>query len=216
MPDRKPIESISPFLVYRRFVIGLVLVAIGMFRPVHTTDDQTVQWAFLLVGGFIALWGVMAVRNPRLALKYANNPGKTVAELIEEWKPTAARLESEYEKSLHSFLKSKLTFTKVTRQYGTARVKCDIATGNDVMIELKAGFKSTQKLQRLIGQIELFNREWEDKSIIVLLLGETEEDLLHDLNRSIRDYSRVRVIVKEVNRVVESDSDEEKAKAHSA
>jgi hypothetical protein len=45
-------------------------------------------------------------------------------------------------------------------------------------------------------------------------LGESEEDLLHYLNRSLQDYPSVRVIVKEVSKAVESD--EEKAKAHSA
>jgi hypothetical protein len=115
---------------------------------------------FGAVGVALFIWGWNAVANPRLALKYAHNPARTVRELIEEWTPTPARLESEYEQSLHKFLKSKLSFVKVTRQYGTARVKCDIATGNHVMIEMKAGFKSTQKLQRLIGQVDLFNKEY--------------------------------------------------------
>lgn len=65
------------------------------------------------------------------------------------------------------------------------------------MIELKAGFRSTQKLQRLIGQIELYNREWK-KPVIVVLLGETEQDLLHDLHRSLRGYDDVYVVTKEV------------------
>jgi hypothetical protein len=138
------------------------------------------------------------------AVRYAANPRRTVLRLIEEWKPEPARLESEYEKSLHRFLKERLPFVKVTRQYGSARVKCDLATGQDVMIELKAGLRSTQKLQRLIGQIELFTREW-DKPVIVVLLGETEEDLLHDLHRSLRQYTRVDVVTKPVEARVEEE-----------
>jgi hypothetical protein len=168
---------------------------------------------FGAVGVALFIWGWNAVANPRLALKYAHNPARTVRELIEEWTPTPARLESEYEQSLHKFLKSKLSFVKVTRQYGTARVKCDIATGNHVMIEMKAGFKSTQKLQRLIGQVDLFNKEW-GKPIIILLLGDSEEDLLHDLNRSVQNYPSVTVVVKNVGETVESE--DIKAKAHNA
>jgi hypothetical protein len=75
---------------------------------------------------------------------------------------------------------------------------------------MKAGFKSTQKLQRLIGQVDLFNSEWH-RPIIIVLLGETEEDLLHDLNRSLANYRSVHVIVKEVGVAVESDDPKAKA-----
>lgn len=210
MPANSTIESIASFKT--RLIVGLAAVIFGMFWSVQNSNDQTIQYA-LLIGGFVLMaWGLRSVRNPRLVLKYYASQANTVAQLIEQWKPAPARLESEYEQSLHKFLKSRLTFVKVSRQYGTARVKCDIATGNHVMIELKAGFKSTQKLQRLIGQIDLYRREWQ-KPIIIVLLGETEEDLLHDLNRSIANYSSVRVIVKEVGSAVE---DDEKTKAHSA
>ena len=210
----KSVESISPFTVYKRVIIGAVLAGIGLFLPVHDSNDQTLKWGLIFVGVFLFVWGMNSVRNPRLALKYANSPLATVADLISEWKPTLARLESEYERSLHQFLKTKLTFVKVTRQYSSARVKCDIAVGTDVMIEMKAGFKSTQKLQRLLGQIDLFHREWQGKPLIVLLLGESEDDLLHDLNRSLHNYPSVKVIVKETGKAIESN--EEKAKAHSA
>lgn len=211
MPAKAVIESISPFLVYKRVLFGIAFLGFGLFwHAENNSTDQTVEWFCFIVGAAFAIWGWNAVKNPRLALKYAHNPGKTVRELIEEWKPSPARLESEYEQSLHKFLKSQLPFVKVTRQYGTARVKCDIATGNHVIIEMKAGFKSTQKLQRLIGQVDLFNSEWH-KPIIIVLLGETEEDLLHDLNRSLRNYPSVSVVVKSVDGTVESDDAKVKA-----
>jgi len=116
--------------------------------------------------------------------------------MLRDWKPEPARLESEYEKSLHRFLKANPPFVKVTRQSGSARVECDLATGSDVMIELKIGFRSTQKLQRLIGQIDLFRREFK-KPVVILLLGETEEDLLHDLHRSLQKYEDAEIVTKE-------------------
>jgi len=214
MAAKPRVESISPFLVYKRVVVGVACLVIAfILHSQNKTNDNTVELVFGAVGVALFIWGWNAVANPRLALKYAHNPARTVRELIEEWTPTPARLESEYEQSLHKFLKSKLSFVKVTRQYGTARVKCDIATGNHVMIEMKAGFKSTQKLQRLIGQVDLFNKEW-GKPIIILLLGDSEEDLLHDLNRSVQNYPSVTVVVKNVGATVESE--DIKAKAHNA
>jgi len=211
MPAKASVESISPFLVYKRVVLGTGFLGFAVFFHLqNSSKDYTVEWVLGAIGAAFFIWGWNAVKNPRLALKYAHNPGTTVCELIEEWTPTPARLESEYEQSLHKFLKAKLPFVKVTRQYGTARVKCDIAIGNQVIIEMKAGFKSTQKLQRLIGQVDLFNSEWH-KPIIIVLLGETEEDLLHDLNRSLANYRSVNVIVKEVGVAVESDDPKAKA-----
>ena len=195
---RPNIETVSPFRVYNRIIFG-VLIALGayfLWTP-NNDDEAIIRAAVILVGSLLCLWGVTSVRNPLLAFRYASNAHRTVISLIEEWKPKPARLESEYEKSLHTFLKSRLPFVKITRQYGSARVKCDLATGTEVIIELKAGFRSTQKLQRLIGQVDLFRREWE-KPIVVVLLGETEEDLLHDLHRSLRPYEKVFVVTKEV------------------
>jgi hypothetical protein len=209
MPGSKAIESVSPFLVFRRVVAGLILVGVALLLPADPNINQLKPW-MVVVGLGLIIWGLNAVRKPMLAMRYASNAAKTVAELIEEWEPPSAHLESEYEKSLHQFLKSKLPFVKVTRQYGSSRVKCDLATGNEVIIELKAGFKSTNKLQRLLGQIELYRGEW-DRPIIVVLLGESEEDLLHDLHRNLEKYHSVRVIHKDVNATVGPEGDKARA-----
>jgi hypothetical protein len=197
---RQSVELISPTSVYQWFWGGLVLAAVGLYLYGYVPKYASHGAVLVLVGGVLVLVTVIRVRNPRLVLHYAANPRRTVMELVEEWKPEPGRLESQYEKSLYDFLCRNLPFVKITRQYGAARVKCDLAVGKDVMIELKAGFRSTQKLQRLIGQIELYNREWK-KPVIVVLLGETEQDLLHDLHRSLREYDNVHVVTKEIEGV---------------
>jgi len=191
------IELIAPHKVLGRVLFGVLFALAAFLWPVRTEQDQTLQLVLFLVGTGFFVWGWRAVRYPLRTMRYAWNPRRVVVQVIRDWKPQPARLESEYEKSLHRFLKDNLPFVKITRQYGSARVKCDLATGNDVMIELKAGFRSTQKLQRLIGQVDLFRREFR-KPLVVVLLGETEEDLLHDLHRSLRDYSDVEVVTKAV------------------
>lgn len=194
---RRGIELVSPFKVYKRVVFGLLISMVAYLWPARTEDEDTLRLIGIGLGVVLVLWGLIAVRDPLLAMRYAFNPRRVVVRLIREWKPEPARLESHYEKSLHRFLKDHLPFVKITRQYGSGRVKCDLATGKEVMVELKAGFRSTQKLQRLIGQVDLFRREWK-KPVVVVLLGESEEDLLHDLHRSLSGYDNVEVITKEV------------------
>lgn len=186
MHDRHGVETVSPFSIYRWTWTGALLAVAGYLLPMVDVNPW-LGLALLAMGATMATLAWRAVSNPWLALRYAHNPGKTVAALVEEWEPAPAQLESEFERSLHDFLRERLPFLKITRQYGSARVKCDIAVGSEVIIELKVGFRSTQKLQRLIGQVDLFRSEW-GKPILVVLLGETQDDLLHDLHRSLERY----------------------------
>jgi hypothetical protein len=196
--------------VYNQIIGGATAAAIGVYVLTQKPGNEAIGWILVLVGAGFAISAWRSVSNARLLLRYHNNPRKTVEELINTWQPRPARLEADYEKSLHSFLKSKLTFAKLTRQYGSARVKCDIAVNDDVFIELKNGLRTTNKLQRLIGQIELYSNEWKGKPVIILLLGESQDDLLHDLNRTISKYDSVRVIQKAAVTAVEQDEDQNK------
>jgi hypothetical protein len=212
MQARHSVETVSPFSVYRWTLAGVVLALAGYLLPLVDVNPW-LGVALLAAGTTMATLAWRAVSNPWLALRYAHDPGKTVASLIGEWTPEPAQLEAEFERSLHDYLRSRLPFLKITRQYGSARVKCDIAVGAEVIIELKVGFRSTQKLQRLIGQVDLFRSEW-GKPIIVVLLGETQDDLLHDLYRSLERYrygparllkrGEIRVMVKEAIEIRES------------
>jgi len=199
--------------VYNQVIGGGIAVLIGLYILTQRPGNEAVGWILILIGAGFAISAWRSVSNAKLLMKYHNNPGKTVGELIAEWQPRPANTEAEYEKSLHSFLKSKLTFAKITRQYGSARVKCDLAVNDDVFIELKNGLRTTNKLQRLIGQIELYSNEWRGKPVIILLLGESQDDLLYDLNRTISKYGSMRVITKAVTAPAEQDEEQSKSKA---
>ncbi len=192
------IETISPQKVYNRILLGVLIAVISLlfWREIFPRLDPMLQWVAFGIGILFCVSGWRSVTNPMLAIRYARNPATVVGELIESWTPMEDfKLESEYEKSLHTFLKKQLPWVKITKQYGSGRVKCDIAVGRDVMIELKTDFKSTQKLQRLIGQLELYKKEW-DKHVIVVLAGQTEEDLLHDLSDHANAIGHIRIITK--------------------
>lgn len=198
--------------IYNKIIGGVVVFGIGLYVINQSSQNASFGWVLILAGAAIALTAWRSVPNPRLLMRYHNNPSRTVEELISEWKPEQLRLEHEYEKSLQGFLKTKLPFTKITRQYGSGRVKCDIAVGTEVFIELKRGLKTTNKLQRLIGQVELYRNEWENGTVMILLIGESEDDLLRDLHRSTAKYDRVRVVTKAVaSPVVESEGTQQAA-----
>jgi hypothetical protein len=199
---RASIELVSPHKVFGRVVLGSLVVIAAFLLNL----DGNTRAIVAIAGMVLIALGWNAVKDPRAAIRYAANPWKNVVGLIREWKPEGFRLEVEYEKSLHNYLKERLPFVKVTRQYGSARVKWDIGVGKDVMIEIKVGLKSTQKLQRLIGQIELFQRELE-KPLIVLLLGDTQEDLLRELHHTARQYEDVRILTKEAKNLTEKNED---------
>ena len=153
-------------------------------------------WIFAAAGVVWLVYTWKKYPDPRLAIRYKLTPSRVVSELVHTWKPVAGESEADYEKSLHNFLLKNLSwFVKVTRQYGTGRVKCDLATGHEVMIELKLGFTSPSTLQRLIGQVDQYRREW-GKPVIVVLVGEAHDDLLHDLHQSVSKYEGVEVITK--------------------
>lgn len=194
----KSIDIASADDVFSRFLLGIVFFGAGLWWAANLTPRDSPWGPFILLGiGFtIMLTCRQLVSNPMLALRYKLIPARVVHELIESWVPEKSEIESDHEKSLHAFLKRELPFVKITRQYGSGRVKCDIATGREVFIELKAGFSSTQKLQRLIGQVELYHREW-GKPVFVVLVGSAEDDLLKDLRKSIDHCGQVAVITKE-------------------
>lgn len=204
----KLIETISPQRVYNRVVAGILIVFFTylFWDSILLEEDEVFKWFIVIFGFALFLSGWRAVTNPLRAVKYASNPEAVVGDLIEKWKPENFKAEHQLEKALQTYLKRELPWVKITRQYGAGRVKCDVAVGKDVMIELKSGFKSTQKLQRLIGQLELYKKEWA-KPIVVVLAGETEEDLLHDLNSHTKQLGHIQIVTKEDVSLVEESAD---------
>ena len=191
--SNKLIETISPRNVFNRVLLGIFIIAVSYFfwEDLFPQSDQIYQWVCILIGVSLFLTGWRSVSNPLRAIQYFDNPKKVVSQMIHQWLPENYLSEYDFEKSLHNFLKKELPWVKITRQYSSGRVKCDLAVGKDVMIELKVDFKSTQKLQRLIGQLEIYRKEW-DKPIIVVLIGETAEDLLHDLNKHTQQLVKLK------------------------
>lgn len=201
MPRVKSETFVSPKAVLGRFLLGVAMILAAFLWQPRTNDEQAL-WYILVVAGFAIVFSIAISRRSLGALKYAWNPFGTVVRIVEHWQPGPLKLESQYEKSLYDFLRGKLPGIKIVRQYGAGRIKCDIATSGDVIIELKVNLKSTQKLQRLIGQIELFRREW-GKPIVVVLIGETHDDLLHDLHSTVKKYEKVELITVEGKEIQE-------------
>lgn len=106
--------------------------------------------------------------------------------LIKEWKPRGCETEKDFEKSLYNYLEKAMEGKEITKQYGVGRSKVDIAIGKKVFIELKKDLKNTGQLQRLIGQIEIYEKDL--ANVIVVLCGEVDKNLLKQLMDKTKKY----------------------------
>jgi hypothetical protein len=101
----------------------------------------------------------------------------TTVKQINEWSPDGCSNEKEYENSLYKYLHSVFPDTQITKQYAVGRAKADIGVGNpvEVIIEIKKDLNATNKMQRLMGQIDEY-QNWKGR-IIILLVGQTEPNI---------------------------------------
>jgi len=109
---------------------------------------------------------------------------RDVINLIDDWHPRGCKTEKDLERSLHRHLEKNLTSSEVIPQYASGRVKGDIAVDGNILIEIKDGLKSTGQLQRLLGQLELYDTLWKGK-VIVLISGDSQKDLVNTLSKKI-------------------------------
>ena len=106
----------------------------------------------------------------------ATSLGKVI-DLIESWRPRSCETEKEFEKSLMRHLEKNLEKAEIIQQYAAGRLRGDIVVDGKILIEIKQDLDSTGKLQRLLGQIELYNSKWNGQ-VVVVLCGESKRDLL--------------------------------------
>lgn len=111
---------------------------------------------------------------------------REVMKLIDAWHPRGCKTEKDLERSLQKHLQKNLPSSDVIAQYASGRVKGDIAVDGEVLIEIKDGLRSTAQLQRLLGQLELYNSLWKGK-VIVLISGNSQQDLVNALNKKIEE-----------------------------
>ncbi len=111
---------------------------------------------------------------------------REVTKLIDAWHPRGCKTEKDLERSLQKHLQKNLPSSDVIAQYASGRVKGDIAVDGEVLIEIKDNLKSTAQLQRLLGQLELYNSLWKGK-VIVLICGNSQQDLVNVLNKKIEE-----------------------------
>jgi len=104
------------------------------------------------------------------------NPFGRVCQAIESWRPRGCKTEKDYENSLVKKLQKELVKQTVVQQYGSARQRIDIMVHSKVPIEVKKDLKSTAALQRTIGQLHQYLKDWE--GVILVLCGDVSPDLM--------------------------------------
>lgn len=119
----------------------------------------------------------------------------TVGATIEEiglWRPRGCCSEIDYRNSLFDKLEDAFRIAP-TKEYGHGRVRADIAFDRKLAIELKLDLNKTGKLQRLKGQLDDYAKAFDNT--IVILVGDTERNLVEDLKKKAWEYG-IQVIEK--------------------
>jgi len=109
--------------------------------------------------------------------------------LIDSWHPRGCKTEKDLERSLHKHLEKSLPDVDVQMQYASGRVKGDICVDHKVLIELKDSLKSTAQVQRLIGQLDLYESQWK-KEVIVVICGASQRDLVRQVTTKVESLAR--------------------------
>ena len=171
----------------------LALAALLAFGA--TSRFKSVISAFDLVANTSGTFAESYLGLPA-GVDFAGNPLETVAGLIRSWKPQGCRTHKQYQNSLSANLVDHLPYVKVTQESGGSRVRADIEVGKAVVIELKVDFDNTLKLQRLLGQIELYKREFPGRSILTVFVGHTDRNTLQTFEEAVAHGDKVGVIRK--------------------
>jgi len=116
-----------------------------------------------------------------MPISFTLNPFGRVREVIESWRPRGCKTEKDYERSLVKKLQNELVNQNIQQQYGSARQRFDIMVHDKVPIEIKKDLKSTAALQRTIGQLDGYLKDWE--GVILVLCGDVSGDLFNDLKK---------------------------------
>jgi hypothetical protein len=99
--------------------------------------------------------------------------------LIGKWRPRNCETEKDYENNLYLFLHRELEGHTIEKQSGRGRFHADIVIDNKLVIEIKYNLRTTANYQRLIGQVQEYNK-W-DGQVILLLIGKTDPNLKKQL-----------------------------------
>ena len=111
------------------------------------------------------------------------DPKIRIEKLIKEWSLENCMNEKDYENSLFEYLQSSLQGIEIKKQYAQGRTKVDLMIGDVVIVELKHDFSTTAKFQRLIGQINEYNK-W-GRELLIVLTGKTDPDLVEELRKEM-------------------------------
>lgn len=118
-----------------------------------------------------------------------------VLRIIEEWQPTKDyRSEAGYRDNLLVFIRKELKRGSIWGPPERHRIRkesgrhlVDIGIDEKIGIELKRKLNTQGKLDRLVGQIRRFMREY--KFLVIVLCGHVNKEILDDLRYEFKEYS---------------------------
>ena len=124
-----------------------------------------------------------------MGLNYWLNPVGYVLAQIDKWKRRKCNNEQDFKLSLFRNLEKGLQGREVIKEYATGRVRGDIVIDKKILIEVKKSLDSTGKLQRLLGQIEIYENDWKG-NLILVLGGKHDTNLLAQVRKAVEKRDR--------------------------
>jgi hypothetical protein len=129
-----------------------------------------------------------------MGLAFWLDPRGAVKELVQKWEPKDCHTEKDFERSLAHLLESRLKGKDIVKQFAVGRVRGDIVIEKKILIEIKTNLSSTAKLQRLLGQIELYRHDW-GRAVILVLCGEHDPNLVKRLRDALGRHDDSLVLI---------------------
>jgi len=120
-------------------------------------------------------------------LGYMWDPFQYVEDLVEKWSPKNCKTEKDFERSLYDYLHRKLEGKNITKQHGRGRYRVDLAVDDKLFIELKKDIDTTSKLQRVLGQLEIYSKSLDN--LMLVICGEVEKNIYKQLEEKIESFS---------------------------
>jgi hypothetical protein len=122
------------------------------------------------------------------SIDFAFMPVTKVKGFVKSWTPSrSCKTEKDYQRSLETYLRSKLLNKVRSEEKLMRRLHGDIVIGS-TLIEMKANFKGTSQYDRAVGQLSRYKSAKGIDNIILLIVNVLDEDLYKQLKKKI-DWS---------------------------
>ena len=162
-----------------------------MANEVQALDAEDKKVLIFLAGAVIGFLAARWTTEEPTAAQLLKKRGLLyLIQVIEEWRPVNCKKEYDYQIALHNYLLGRFSEDDllVEREYGIGSSRVDIVVERNYAIEMKADLSEENEIKRLKSQVAVMRENFE--GVLVVLCGNTPEDVERDMRRDIRAFDK--------------------------